>query len=83
MNLLLGMVPIEHAPGSTQTAVSKEPEVSSEPALWQSRWKPKVKVQDGQFCRLESGFQTIFFGAELDLEEGSYSSNARRHLFVS
>jgi len=75
------IVPIEGAPGSTETGNADQPEVSSQPTLWQqtfgmvSRWKPKVKVPDGQFCRLESGFQTIFFGAELDLEEESESES--------
>ena len=38
-------------------------------SFWQSRWKPKLIVKEGQFCKLDSKYQTVFFGSQLDLEE--------------
>lgn len=52
----------------------KEPVSSGEQpvdmaSFWQSRWKPKLIVKEGQFCKLDSKYQTVFFGSQLDLEE--------------
>merc|ERR1712176_570747 len=35
-------------------------------SFWQSRWKPKLIVRDGQFCKLDNGYQTVFYGSQLD-----------------
>ena len=67
------IVPIENPPDSSDTVpVAEAP--NNVPAndmvgYWQSRWKPKIIVKDGQYCRLETGYQTIFYGAEMALEE--------------
>ena len=65
------IVPIEDPPGGDVNGLEGiGPEMAIGPEDWRSRWKPKIVVKDGQYCRLDSGYQTIFYGAELDVEEG-------------
>ena len=59
---------------TSASSESKEPVSSGEKpvdmaSFWQSRWKPKLIVKEGQFCKLDSKYQTVFFGSQLDLEE--------------
>ena len=64
-----GIVPIEDAPEESDGQVPTEQQPHPMAGYWRSRWKPKIMVNDGQYCRLETGYQTIFYGAEMALEE--------------
>ena len=61
------IVPIEADPNQPDIIETKE-----NPMLghWQSRWKPKIEIEKGFYCKLDSNYQTLFYGVELDAEEG-------------
>lgn len=66
----------DEAPPEKKQKIEEGPSVSDMSNLWKSRWKPKIEVPKEAFCKLESGYQTIFHGHELGMEEADSDSSS-------